>query len=410
VSEASRSSYPSTAPELPPLGHRPSPIPPRRGRNPAHLLIIAVIAALLLGATTGVGRTMWYVSASLLSSPWAQSGALPLARWSSKSSGPVNVSAPDAGVVDINSQLGYQNAVSAGTGIVLSPSGEVLTNNHVISGATSISITDVATRRSYPATVVGYDPSHDIALLQAQGASSLTTASIGDSSTVEVGDEIAAVGNAGGVGGPPTIAPGTVSALDRTIIASDGNGSAQQLSGLIQVAANMQPGDSGGPLVNIAGQVVGINTAASTGFRFESASDEGYAIPINDVIAIAKQIQAGSSSSTVHIGPTGILGIVVEDTRSRAGLSPWGRSGSRYGSAVPGATVVGVLPGSPGDQAQLAAGDTIVAFDHTAIDSATTLTTMLNSHHPGDSVQLTWLDPSGQQHDATVRLVAGPPN
>lgn len=200
-------------------------------------------------------------------------------------------------LVDINVRLDNQNAQAAGTGIVLSSSGEVLTNNHVISGATSISVTNVGNGQTYPATVVGYDHGNDIAVLQLEGASGLQTASIGDSSTVAVGDEIAALGNAGGRGGTPSVAAGTVSALDQTItVHDDATGSTQQLTGLIQVTAHLQPGYSGGPLVNTAGQVVGVNIAASTGVRSQSSGGEGFAIPINDAIAISKQIDAGSPS------------------------------------------------------------------------------------------------------------------
>jgi S1-C subfamily serine protease len=357
-------------------------------------------------------RAVWQIGpASLLSSPWVQSAPSSLAPlWgpSRPSTKPADASALDTGVVDIDTQLGYQNAAGAGTGIVLSPSGDVLTNNHVINGATSINVTDVGSGRSYPATVVGYDRSHDIAVLKLQGASGLPTAPIGDSGAVAVGDQVAAVGNAGGVGGSPSIALGTVSALHRTITASDGDGgSAQQLTGLIQVTANVQPGDSGGPLVNAVGQVVGIDTAASTGFRFDSTHGVGFAIPINDAMAIAKRIQSGIGSSTIHVGPTGVLGIAVQDSDPATGLSPWSRFGSRYDA---GATVIGVLQDSPAEQAGLAEGDTIVAVDQTAIDSATTLTSALNSYHPGDLVHVAWIDRSGQQQEATVRLATGPPS
>jgi S1-C subfamily serine protease len=403
VSESDRPGYPPAGPASPPGGYRPPPIP---SRSPRPLLIIVVCAAVVLGLVVGMGGAAWQATA-LLSSPWEQSAALPSVHLGGASSGLVDASALDTGVVDIDTQLGYQNAVGAGTGIVLSPSGDVLTNNHVINGATNIRATDVGTGRSYPATVVGYDRSRDIAVLKLRGASVLPTASIGDSSTVAVGDPVAAVGNAGGVGGPPSVALGTVSALHRTITASDGNGgSAQRLTGLIQVTANVQPGDSGGPLVNTAGQVVGIDTAATTGFRFESTRGQGFAIPINDAMAIAKQIQSGSDSPTIHVGPTGVLGIAVQDSDALPDLSPW----SRFGTTSSGGTVVGVLQDSPAEQAGLATGDTIVAVDQTAIDSATALTSVLDRHHPGDSVRVTWVDRSGQQQDATVQLATGPPS
>ena len=312
--------------------------------------------------------------------------------------------------MDINTQLGSPNAQAAGTGIVLDASGEVLTNNHVINGATSISVTDIGNGQPYPATVVGYDRSHDIAVLQLQGAAGLQTASIGDSSGVVVGDQIAAIGNAGGRGGTPSITGGTVSALNQTVTISDDTGGSEQLAGLIQVAADVQPGDSGGPLVNTAGQVIGVDTAGSAGSRRQPSGAVGLAIPINDAIAISTQIEAGSASATIHIGPSGILGVLVQQPGAPARPGQRGRFGIRHRPAASGALIAGVTPGSPAEQSGLATGDVIVSLDGAAVDSPATLTTALAAHHPGDSVQLVWVDPSGQQHTATVQLAAGPPN
>ena len=312
------------------------------------------------------------------------------------------------GLVDINVQLSTPNVQAAGTGIVLDASGVVLTNNHVITGASSINITDVGNGQSYPATVVGYDRAHDIAVLQLQGASGLPTSTIGDSGTVAVGDPIAAIGNAGGRGGTPSIVAGTVSALDQTVTVSDEiTGSSEQLAGLIEVAAAIQPGDSGGPLVNAAGQVIGVDTAGTVGSRSGRSGGDGLAIPINDAIAISKQIQAGTASSTVHIGATGVLGILVADT---GGLAHHARQAHRCSTGtVPGAVVTGLVSGSAAGQAGLAVGDVIVSLDGTAIDSPSALATALFAHHPGDSVQVTWVDAAGQ-HTATVTLASGPPN
>ena len=151
-----------------------------------------------------------------------------------------------------------------GTGIVLTSNGEILTNNHVINGATSVSVTDIGNGKTYKATVVGYDVSQDIAVLQLSGASGLTTASTGDSSSVSVGDSVVALGNAGGVGGTPWVAAGSVTALNQSITASDeSSGSSERLTGLIETNADIQAGDSGGPLVNSHGQVIAMDTAAS---------------------------------------------------------------------------------------------------------------------------------------------------
>jgi S1-C subfamily serine protease len=443
-------------------GYWPPPAPRPSKRHPLRLLTILLLVTLLSVVAVGVSRAgRQAASVSPLSSAswappaappsWAPPAGLPrwappagLPRWappaghpgwappaghpgwppraespppssSGTSSGSLDLSAlaakVDPGLVDINTQLGNPNAQAAGTGIVLDSSGEVLTNNHVISGATSINVTDIGNGQTYPATVVGYDRSHDIAVLQIQGALGLQTALIGDSSGVTVGDEIAAIGNAGGRGGTPSIAGGTVSALNQTVtVSDDSTGGSEQLAGLIQVTADVQPGDSGGPLVNTAGQVIGVDTAGSAGSRFRPSSGEGLAIPINDAIAISTQIEAGSASAAIHIGPTGILGVLVQEPSAQTGPGQHGRFRIRHRPAASGALVAGVTPGSPAEQSGLAAGDVIVSVDGAAVDSPSTLTTLLTAHHPGDSVQLAWVDPSGQQHTATVQLGAGPPN
>ena len=148
---------------------------------------------------------------------------------------------------------------------MLSSNGVVLTNNHVINGATAIKVTDIGNGKTYTATVVGYDASHDVAVIQLQGASGLTTASLGNSSTVQTGDNVTALGNAEGKGGTPSVASGTVTALNQSITASDElSGVSEQLTGLIETNAPIQPGDSGGSLVNSYGQVIGMDTAASS--------------------------------------------------------------------------------------------------------------------------------------------------
>ena len=212
-------------------------------------------------------------------------------------------SAVDPALVDINVTLGYQSGQAAATGIVLTPSGLVLTNNHVVDGATAISATDVGNGQTYTATVVGYDRSHDMAVIQLNGASGLKTAQLGDSSKVTVGQSVVAIGNAGGAGGTPSAAGGQIVALNQQITAGDqGSSNTEQLTGLVQTNADIQPGDSGGPLVNSAGQVIGIDTAASSANSFSSTETQGFAVPVNTAMAIVTQIQNHQASSTVHIG------------------------------------------------------------------------------------------------------------
>jgi S1-C subfamily serine protease len=301
-------------------------------------------------------------------------------------------------LVDINVQLSYQGESAAGTGQVLTSNGEVLTNNHVIDGATSISATDIGNGKTYTATVVGYDRTGDLALLQLHGASGLKTVTIGDSSKVTVGQSIAAVGNAGGIGGTPSVAAGTVTTLNQAITASDdGGGNAEQLTGLIEVDADVQPGDSGGPLVDRSGNVVGIDTAASESFSFSSAGGDGYAIPINQAMNIVKQIEAGKSSSTVHVGPTAFLGVEISAANTGG-----------FGTTVTGATVAGVAPGSPADKDGLAIGDVITSVGGKAITSPTALSSAIAAHTPGDTVQVQWQDAQGASHSASVTLASGP--
>ncbi len=221
-------------------------------------------------------------------------GQLAAARSSSSSGGPSDVNAiaskVDPGLVDVNTTLGYQQEQAAGTGIVLTSNGVILTNNHVIDGATSIQVTDVGNQKTYTASVVGYDRTKDIAVLQLHNASGLQTARLANSSNASVGQQVVGVGNAGGTGGTPSAAGGTVTALNQSITASDeGDGTSEQLSGLIQTNANIQPGDSGGALVDTSGQVLGVDTAASDGYSFQyngqSSGNQGFAIPINTALS-----------------------------------------------------------------------------------------------------------------------------
>ncbi len=204
----------------------------------------------------------------------------------------------DPSLVDINTNLGLQGGAAAGTGQVLTSNGEILTNNHVIAGATSIKATDIGNGRTYTAKVVGYDQTKDIAVIQLQGASGLQTADLGNSSSAAVGQKVVALGNALGKGGTPSVVTGHITGLNASITAQDeGAATSENLTGLIHHNAPIQPGDSGGPLVNTYGQVVGINTAASSGFQFQSGATQAFAIPINEAMSIASQIVAGHSSS-----------------------------------------------------------------------------------------------------------------
>jgi S1-C subfamily serine protease len=353
---------------------------------------------------------------------------------SSNSSGPSDVNAiaskVDPGLVDINTTLGYQQEQAAGTGIVLSSNGIILTNNHVIDGATSISVTDIGNSKTYKASVVGYDRTKDIAVLQLQNASGLQTASLGNSSNASVGENVVGVGNAGGTGGTPSAAGGTITALNQSITASDdGDGTSEQLSGLIETNADIQPGDSGGALVDTSGNVLGIDTAASAGFSFQSndqsSGTQGFAIPIATALSLAKSIEEGNGSSTIHIGETAFLGVEISASSSSSGDAGnggsagdggfggffGGNSGStgNTGSSASGASVASVVTNGPAQEAGLAEGDVITSLGGKSLTTPNDLTTAISQYHPGDKVSIGWTDGSGQTHTATVQLSSGPP-
>lgn len=429
----------------PGYGHWGSP-PPARSRHTTVLAVIAVIALVLLAAAVGgiAGHDLQSNNASSnrSQSPYYYSfpggtggtgsgtngsGSGGSGTTSNGAGGPSDVNAIAAKVspalVDINVTFSYQQAQGAGTGIVLTPNGEILTNNHVINGATTISITDVGNGQTYKASVVGYDPTHDLAVLQAKDASKLKTAVIGTSSKLQVGQAVVGIGNAGGAGGTPSSAGGSITALNQSITAGDElDGTNEQLTGLIQTNANIQSGDSGGSLVNSSGQVIGVDTAASPqqGFSFgggqSQGGSQGYAIPVDQAMATAKQIEAGKSSSTVHVGPTAFLGVLVSTGNSSGqgqGQGPFGgqggsQGGNGNGSSSQGATVSGVVANGAAANAGLAQGDVITSFDGQSITSPTTLSHLLLPHHPGDKVSMSWTDTSGQSHTATVTLGSGP--
>jgi S1-C subfamily serine protease len=287
-------------------------------------------------------------------------------------------------IVDIDAKLGFQSAIGAGTGIVIDPS-VILTNNHVIAGATDLTARSIANGQTYPATVIGFDRQHDIAVLQLAGGG-LPVANIGNSNGLAVGDPVVSLGNAGGVGGAPSVEEGRIGGLNQTVSANDAlTGSTETLVGLIQIDANIRPGDSGGPTVNAANQVIGMNTAASQNYHL--GRGQGFAIPINEAMAIAGQIRSGASSPTVHIGPTAFLGVGVNDA---AGGS--------------GAIVRQVIPGGPAAGAGLAPGDVITSINGQPVNSATALTNILDQHHPGDHVSV-----GIQGRNADVTLGDGPP-
>jgi S1-C subfamily serine protease len=332
--------------------------PTRRNSTPRRLLVFLVAALAVASIVTGVA----------------------LAARTSRSIG--------TGVVLINTNLGLQGGAAAGTGMVLTSSGEVLTNNHVIRGATSIRVVIPGTKHAYTAKVVGYDVADDVAILEAAGASHLKTVSTAASARLRVGQAVRAVGNANG-NGRLVSARGSITGLRRSITVSDDSGGAESLAGLIETNAALQPGDSGGPLLNASGKVIGMDTAASTGFV--STAADSYAIPIEKALSVAKQIVAGHATARVHIGATAFLGIQVQ------------------GGGANGLVIAGVVPGGPAESAGLQAGDVITSIDGRAITSPRSLTSYLLTKKPGATVTIGYVDLNGQSLTASLALASGPP-
>jgi S1-C subfamily serine protease len=441
---------PSGAFAPPPAGATPPPPPPppppparaRRQPRSKALTALAVAGFLTLSGVLGytVGNNHGSSSSSANTSsiavvPSIQGSQLPTAGQQGNGNG--NNSSLDAaavaakvtpGVVNITTTLSGGEA--AGTGIVISSNGLVLTNNHVIADSTEVNVAIGGNdNNTHPAKVLGYDLADDVALIQIQGVSGLQTAPLGSSSTLSVGDAIVAIGNAGGKGGTPSVVTGNVTALHQQITASDQDGrNPETLSSLVQVDADIQPGDSGGPLVDANAKVVGMDAAASSsngGFGFGQFNDgsgsaaQGYAIPIENALAIAKKIAAGDGGNNIHIGGNrGVLGVNVQDNSTSSssssgngfgGSGNGNRSNSDNGSSGSGADVVGVQSGSGAESAGIQQGDVIVSLNGNTVTSASQLTHALVSYSPKDKVTIEWTDSSGGNHQASIVLGSGPP-
>jgi S1-C subfamily serine protease len=381
------------------------PGPPARRQRGKGLLVMALVWSVIVAAGLGalVGHQVW--SSASPNSVQSTGSSYPSVKGGGTGGKTVKVPAGstaaeiandiDPALVDIDTTLSYESLQGAGTGMVLTSNGLILTNNHVVEGATSISVIDIGNGKTYSASVVGYDRSDDVALIQLANASGLTTVTLG--SNVTNNEKVIAIGNAGGKGGTPSYVSGTVTGLDQSITASDeATGASEQLTGLIETDADIVPGDSGGPLVNSSGQVVGMDTAASQGYQFQNTGSQGYAIPITKAQTVASEIQAGPSSSSIHVGPTAFLGVDVSENEA-----------SGYGTS--GAVIAEVLPNTPAASAGLEEGDTITSLGGTSVTSPQGLTNVMLAQKPGVTVQVQYTDPEGNQQSVSIELQSGPP-
>lgn len=357
-------------------------MPPSVRHNNGFSWLLAMLAIVALIAASGaVG---WRMGQALghQSSPGAPNvvGSLDTGALSAKL---------NPAIVDVNSVLG--NGHAEGTGMILTSNGEVLTNNHVIAGSSSIQVV-IAGLGSKNAQLIAADPSMDVALLQIQGVSGLSTVIL-SSGGVKVGEQVVSLGNAYGRGGAPAVSVGTVNALNQEITAGDTGGTSESLSGMIELIADIVPGDSGGPVVNANGEVVGMITAGD-GNGSAGASTTAYAIPSKNLTRVIDLVHSGATSSEILRDKVGLLGVEVNDV-SASGANKLGVSG--------GALVTGVQAGSGAAKGGIKIGMVIVGVEGAIVSDTNTLSVAAKSHREGETVSVEVVD-GGGSHRLSVTL------
>jgi len=366
-----------------------APTSPAAGPRGARGWVIVAVVAALIGGGAGAGIAEAVGTGNTVASPPLKVGAeTPGPALAGGAQIPTIVKSVLPEVVSIDAKgpgtgangLFGGSVEDQGTGMIISGTGEVITNNHVISGATAITVTLYGQTAALPATLVGADPSSDTALLRINSPpSNLQAVTFGDSTKLQVGDAVIAIGNALGLSaGTPTVTSGIISATGRTVQAGDSGGSGETLQNLIQTDAAINSGNSGGPLVDSAGQVVGMNTAvASSSTGNAPAQNIGFAIPSSTIQGLVATLRSGGTAGKSKA----YLGVEVTDETPQEQQA--------YG-LVPssGALVVSVVSGSPADTAGIRTGDVIVAFNGKAVTSAQGLTNDVQGSSSGSTVRL----------------------
>jgi S1-C subfamily serine protease len=367
---------PEPEPEPAAAAPTPAPAPAKPGPNWVLVALVAAVIGGLLGAglisllddddgSTNAGTTSAFGrNTSQLAKPQDIQGILERVQ---------------PGVVSIKTQAFQRGifgdaipAAGAGTGMILTPEGDVLTNAHVIKGATTIEVTLFNEKEPRSADLVGSDPSSDVAVIRIRDAKNLPTVTLGSSAAARVGDDVIAIGNALALPGGPSVTRGIVSAKDRSIGAED-----EQLDGLIQTDAAINPGNSGGPLVNANGEVIGINTAVIQSSGQALAQNIGFAIAVDNVKPLIDRLKQGGGvvASRAFIG-------VTSQT-----MSP--EIKERYDFAVDkGAIATEVVPGSPAENAGIVPGDIITKFGDQEITTNDELVAAVRAKKPGDKVEI----------------------
>jgi putative serine protease PepD len=377
---------------------------PTRSVKPRRLVevaVIAVVAAVLASAGTYAlthnnlaAAPAGQISESAPTSPAPVQQANALApNWA------VTAGAVSPSVVAITVD-GGQGGGGQGSGVIFDTAGHILTNNHVVAagGSGSQFTVTLADKRTYDATVVGTDPSTDLAVIKLTNApSDLKAIALGDANTIKVGDQVMAVGNPLGLAG--TVTTGIVSALNRPVTTTDQSTDPTAepvVTNAIQTSAAINPGNSGGALVNAGGQLIGINSAiASLGSSASSSSQSGnigigFAIPVNEARSIADQLISTGAAAHPYLGVTSKDGVVADGSAKRAA-----------------AVLTDVISGTPADKAGLRSGDAISAVNGNSVDGSLSLVAQIHELTVGQSVTLTVVR-GGQHKNVTATLVAKP--
>jgi len=278
---------------------------------------------------------------------------------------------------------------AAGTGIIVSKDGYVMTNNHVLEGASSASVVSSDGELYEDVEIVGRDPLNDIAFLKITADKEFTPAAIGNSATIRTGQQVVAIGNALGQYSN-TVTSGIVSGTGRPITAASGNGDTESLTDLIQTDASINPGNSGGPLVNMSGQVIGINTAI-----VEDANGIGFAIPINATKGILAGVLETGEVSRAYLG-VNYLTITPDVAREYDLNVNSGAYVHATGSTSP------VAPGSPAEKAGLEDGDIIIKINNETVGTDGSLSSILGEYRPGDKITITYLRDGKEQTTSTT--------
>ena len=361
----------------------------RRGRRSRFIRFVAigVVVSFAAGLIGGVLATQIDSDSSTNTEPYTQVTAAPVV--STDDSAQITGVAAAAtrlanSVVTISSLVngGMGEGESTGTGVVVTSDGEILTNAHVVEGATEVRVRFAGDTEPVTAVVVAADAGNDLALLKVD-AQNLVAATFAKPGSVRVGDQVVAIGYALALDGGPSVTTGIVSAMRRTIFTDSG-----ALNSLIQTDAAISSGNSGGPLANMRGEVVGINTAVARGSNNSAANNIGFAISVDEVLTVLEQLREQASGVP---RTEGFLGVSLE-ARNDGGA---------------GSIIATVQPGSPAEQAGVLIGDIVLAVDGEPVNGQAGLVAAIRDRTPGDSISID-LVRDGERLTVSAVLVARP--